>query len=108
MYRSDPVVANICVYADSSRVKPVAIIVPLEPALKAFAEENGINKEHEELIHDEKLNSLVLKQLQTTGRNGNLKGIELIEGVVLAEEEWIPQNVSAPSQSGLSDSSRAS
>jgi long-chain acyl-CoA synthetase len=87
-------VANICVYADSSRVKPIAIIVPLEPALKAFAEQNGIQKEHEELIHDEKLNSLVLKQLQTTGRNGNLKGIELIEGVVLAEEEWIPQNVS--------------
>jgi long-chain acyl-CoA synthetase len=95
VYRADPLVGNICVYADQTKTRPVAIIVPIEPALKAFAEENGIKKEHEELIHDDKLNSLVLKQLQTTGRNGGLKGIEVIEGVVLAEEEWTPQNVSA-------------
>ena len=101
MYRSDHLVGNICIYADSNRAKPVAIIVPIEPALKAFAEANGIQKEHEELIHDDKLNSLVLKQLQTTGRNGNLKGMELIEGVVLAEEEWIPQNVSNPQAIGI-------
>jgi long-chain acyl-CoA synthetase len=49
----------------------------------------------EDLIHDEKVNSLVLKQLQDTGRKGNLKGIEIIEGVVLADDEWTPQNVSS-------------
>jgi long-chain acyl-CoA synthetase len=83
------------VYADSNKTKPVAIIVPVEAALKKLAEQHNIPAEHhDELLRNDKLKDLVLKQLQTTGRGGGLKGIELIEGVVLAEEEWIPQNVS--------------
>lgn len=86
---------NICVYADTSKAKPIAIIVPVEAALKKLAEQNGINQEHhDELLRNDKLNAIILKQLQTTGRSGGLKGIELIEGVVLADEEWTPQNVS--------------
>jgi hypothetical protein len=38
----------------------------------------------------------VLKQLQDAGRKGGLAGFETIEGVVLADEEWTPQNVSHP------------
>jgi long-chain acyl-CoA synthetase len=85
---------NLCVYADASKAKPVAIIVPVEAALKKLAEEHGINAEHhDELIHNDQLNSIVLKQLQASGRGGKLKGIEIIDGVVLADEEWTPQNV---------------
>jgi hypothetical protein len=35
-----------------------------------------------------------LKQLQDAGRKGGLAGFETIEGVVMADEEWTPQNVS--------------
>ena len=42
IYRSAPFVGNICVYADQSQAKPVAIIVPLEPALKALAQSSGL------------------------------------------------------------------
>jgi hypothetical protein len=35
-----------------------------------------------------------LKELQQAGRQGGLSGIEIIEGAVLADEEWTPQNVS--------------
>ena len=31
--------------------------------------------------------------MQNTGRSGGLNGIEIIDGVVMAEEEWTPQNV---------------
>jgi len=93
VYRSDGVVLNICVYADTSKAKPIAIIVPVEAELKKIAEQNGIKLEHlDELAHDDKLNTIVLKQLQTTGRGAGLKGIEIIEGVVIANEEWTPQN----------------
>ncbi|KAF2663976.1 long-chain-fatty-acid-CoA ligase 1 [Microthyrium microscopicum] len=93
VYRSDSVVANICVYADQSKSKPIAIIFPAEPALKKMAQENGISGDHlEELIHDAKLQNLVHNALLATGRKGGLKGIELIDGVVLADEEWTPQN----------------
>lgn len=94
VYRSATIVANICVYADTMKTKPIAIIVPAEAALKKLAEENGIKcSDHlEEMVHNEKLNDIVLKQLQETGKKGGLSGIEIIEGVVLADEEWTPQN----------------
>ncbi|PSN69308.1 acetyl-CoA synthetase-like protein [Corynespora cassiicola Philippines] len=93
VYRSAPIVANICVYAASDRSKPVAIIVPAEPALKKVAAENGVEGDHlEELVHNDKINSAVLKQLQAAGQKGGLANFEIIEGVVLADEEWTPQN----------------
>merc|ERR1711939_213769 len=38
VYRSCNEVLNICVYADAQQVKPIAIIVPGEPALRKMAE----------------------------------------------------------------------
>ncbi|KAF3043645.1 long-chain fatty acid-CoA ligase [Didymella heteroderae] len=93
VYRSAPIVQNICVYAAEDRQKPIAIIVPAEPALKKLAAETGVQGDHlEELVHDKKINSAVLKQLQAAGQKGGLAGFEMIEGVVLADEEWTPQN----------------
>lgn len=95
VYRSSPVVGNICIYAAEDEDKPVAIIVPIEAALKKVASENGIEGDGlESLVHNEKLKSIILSQLQTAGREGGLRGIEIISGVVLADEEWTPQNVS--------------
>ncbi|KAJ5569784.1 Long-chain-fatty-acid--CoA ligase 1 [Penicillium hispanicum] len=93
VYRSCPVVGNICVYAAEDQDKPVAIIVPIEAALKKIASDNGIEGDTvETLVHNEKLKRLVLQQLQSSGRAGGLKGIEIINGVVLSDEEWTPQN----------------
>ncbi|KAK0718128.1 hypothetical protein B0T26DRAFT_855439 [Lasiosphaeria miniovina] len=93
IYRSAAVVANICVYADSTKTKPIAIIVPAEPALKKLANSIGIKGESlEELVHEKKLQQSVLKELQAAGRAGGLSGIEIIEGVVVSDEEWTPQN----------------
>lgn len=96
VYRSSPVVGNICIYAAEDQDKPVAIIVPIEAALKKVASENGIEGDGlESLVHNEKLKSIILGQLQTVGRQTGLRGIEIINGVVLADEEWTPQNVSS-------------
>lgn len=93
IYRSVPVVGNICVYADANKAKPIAIIVPLEPALKKIASSIGVQDGTiEELVHNRKLQSAVLKELQSAGRQGGLSGIEIIDGVVLSDEEWTPQN----------------
>ncbi|CAN9082462.1 acetyl-CoA synthetase-like protein [Alternaria alternata] len=93
VYRSAPIVANICVYAAEDRQKPVAIIVPTEPQLKKIASAEGVSGDSlEELVHDKKINSAVLKQLQQAGQKGGLAAFEMIEGVVLADEEWTPQN----------------
>ncbi|KAI9839230.1 MAG: hypothetical protein M1819_003223 [Sarea resinae] len=93
IYRSATIVANICVYAAQDKNKPVAIIVPAEPALKKLASENGIEGTGvEDLVHNERLQDIVLGELQTAGKKGGLSAIEIIQGVVLADEEWTPQN----------------
>ncbi|KAI4213549.1 MAG: hypothetical protein LQ351_003773 [Letrouitia transgressa] len=95
VYRSATVVGNICVHAASDKNKPVAIIVPAEPALKKLAKENGIEGNGlEDLVHNKKLNEIVQKELQSAGKQGGLGGIEIIDGVVMADEEWTAANVS--------------
>lgn len=98
IYRSSKLVQNICVYADAQKTKPVAIIVPAEPALKELAKRIGVEGNGlEDLAGNRKIQDAVLKELQQAGRGGGLSGIEIIEGVVLSDEEWTPQNVSFPS-----------
>lgn len=84
-------------YAASDKNKPIAIVVPVEKALKELAASLGVEGEDiEQLVHNKKVRSAALKQMVDVGRKGGLRGIELIEGLVLADEEWTPQNVSIP------------
>ncbi|KAF2774486.1 acetyl-CoA synthetase-like protein [Teratosphaeria nubilosa] len=93
VYRSAPVVGNICVYAAQDKNKPIAIIIPNEPVLKQLAADNGVKGNGlEDLCHKDKVNAAVVKEMQAAGRKGGLSGIEIIEGVVLADDEWTPQN----------------
>ena len=94
VYRSATVVANICVYASITETHPIAIIVPAEPALKKLADTIGVQGHGiGDLVYDERIQQEVLKQLQAVGRKASFAGIEIIAGVVLADEEWTPQNV---------------
>ena len=62
--------------------------------MKKLAAEIGVaGDDLDTLVHDRKLNAAVLKELQVAGRRGGLSGIEIVEGVVMADEEWTPQNV---------------
>ncbi|KAI4136340.1 MAG: hypothetical protein L6R39_007826 [Caloplaca ligustica] len=98
--RSCALVANICVYAAEDRQKPIAIVVPVETALKTLAEVNGININIEsksegsiqELAANRRVREAVLKEIQAEGKRGGLVGIEIVDGVVVAREEWTPQN----------------
>ena len=59
-----------------------------------LAKENGIEGNgSEDLIHDKKLNGIVLKEMLAAGKDGGLAGIELIEAVVMADGEWTSANV---------------
>lgn len=46
-------------------------------------------------MHNESINREVLKQMQTVGKKAGLAGMEIIKGVVLADEEWTTVNVSS-------------
>jgi long-chain acyl-CoA synthetase len=100
IYRSIAIVSNVCVFVAEGRNKPIAIVVPNEPALGDLAVNYGIHGlTLEELCHNTTLNRLVVDEMQACGRKGGLGGIELIEGVVLSKEEWTPENgLVTPSQ----------
>ncbi|KAK6517175.1 long-chain fatty acid-CoA ligase [Arthrobotrys conoides] len=92
VYRSCSYVQNICVYADTQKAKPVALIQPHEVNIKKLAADLGVAGELEAIVHDSKVQSAVLKDLLAVGRRGGLAGIELIDGVVIADDEWTPQS----------------
>ncbi|CUM53181.1 unnamed protein product [Debaryomyces tyrocola] len=99
VYRSNPVVFNLCAYADQSKVKPIAIVLPNEANLKSFLADEKIysqldldSKELAHLCEEKKVINAVTKHLVQTGKSQGLKGIELIQTVVLLDDEWTPQN----------------
>lgn len=93
-YRTANVVNNICCYASPNEAKPIAIVTPVEGNLKSFAKEHGIKDASlEQLCSDEQLNVAVLRELQSVGKKLGLAGIEIIDGVVLSDKEWTPENV---------------
>ncbi|CAN3367971.1 long-chain-fatty-acid--CoA ligase 1 [Diutina catenulata] len=99
VYRSNSNVLNLCVYADQNRVKPIAIVLPNEAHMKSFLADEGVyskqevqEKELAVLCEDPKVVSAVHKSLLQTGKSQGLKGIELLQNIVLLDEEWTPQN----------------
>lgn len=91
VYRSNPYIHNLCVYADQKQVKPVAIIVPNPGPVQKLAESLGLEN-HEDIAHDPAVTNAITKSIIETGSKGGLKGIELVVGVVISQDEWTSQN----------------
>lgn len=95
MYRSSIIVGNICICASVTETKPIAIIVPIEAKLKQLAESLDMyDHDLEVLLQDRRLKNEVLRSLILVGKKASLANIELIQGIVLSNEEWTPENVS--------------
>ena len=87
-------VANLCVYASTSETHPIVLVQPAEPALVKLANSLGVEGHGMgDLVHEESIQREVLLQMQAIGRRSGLTGIEVVVGIVLADEEWTPQNV---------------
>ncbi|ANZ75849.1 BA75_02360T0 [Komagataella pastoris] len=97
VYRSNSYIHNVCCYADQNKSKPVAIAVPNETTLRKLAVQlklaNAVDEvDLAKVVHDSKLVSKVHQSLLETAKQQGLTGIELIQGVVILDEEWTPQN----------------
>ena len=96
IYRSNQYVLNICVYADATKVKPVGIVVPNFTAITELAKSLGIMKQDEDDIEshltNKKLVYAISANIIKTGKSQGLTGIEFLQGIVLVDEEWTPQN----------------
>ena len=87
------VVDNICLFADSSKDKTVAIIVPVLVILQKIAASSGIHNANltlEQLCEDRRVIAAVLKELQLHGKKGGLTRWEIPAAVHLTNELWTP------------------
>ncbi|KAJ1960952.1 long-chain fatty acid-CoA ligase [Dispira parvispora] len=101
VYKSSLLVGNLCVYADSSMTRPVALVVPNQNALASFAEAEGLtdkasseNHEHdwEHLTQLPEIRQAVLKSCLEAASQNNLASAERLSDVYVVAEEWTPQN----------------
>ena len=73
----------------------MAVIVPSPTTLgKLAAEHNITDTAPISLVNDPLIKAAFLKNLQVTGRKCGLVSFEILEGLVVTEKEWTPQNVS--------------
>jgi long-chain acyl-CoA synthetase len=62
--------------------------------LKKLADSIGVQGHGTgDLVHDPRIQSAILKEMQAVGRKAGLASMEIISEVILADEEWTPQNV---------------
>lgn len=87
------VVDNMCIFADSTRDKTVAVLVPDLDVLRQIASRHGIDSKQmtlQDLCEDDEVNTVVLKELQLHGRRCGLSRWEIPAAVHLTDELWTP------------------
>lgn len=94
--KTNPLVDNICVYADSFRSYTIAFIVPIKEALLSLAKtvyhENTDAYTYEDICNDPGLVSEVLKILVVHGKNNGLEKFEIPTKIQLCPEVWMPDS----------------
>lgn len=89
IYKSCVYITNICVYADSLFPKPIALAVVSEPVIRKLAAEKKVSEtDFEKLCASEDIKKPILKALLDQGKEGGLKGAELLFDIHLCHEEW--------------------
>lgn len=91
--------ANACVHATSESRQPIIIVFPheihLRDAIKAAGNAAGLpsaDSDIHKLCDDPKIQAFILKDLQSVAKKNGFKTIEVVQGVVLAPDEWTPEN----------------
>merc|ERR1719192_312366 len=93
--KTNPLVDNICVYADSFRSNTIAFIVPIKAALLRLAKDyTDITEDssYEEICNDPDLVSEVLKILSLHGKKNGLEKFEIPTKIQLCPEVWMPDS----------------
>ncbi|WWC69937.1 uncharacterized protein I206_103881 [Kwoniella pini CBS 10737] len=94
IYKSCPLVANGAIIANGEHNNPAMVVVAHPTNLPAFAKKNGLGdgEDLEHLTKDERVVDAALKELNAVGKKAGLKGLELLEAIVLVDDEWTPES----------------
>jgi len=88
-----PVVANVCVYGDSTKSYVVAIICPVRETLEAISARIGKpDLTFEQACQDRDVTGAVLREISSHGKQMRLEKFEVPGAVCLTSEEWGPES----------------
>ncbi|KAL4427692.1 hypothetical protein ABPG75_001781 [Micractinium tetrahymenae] len=84
IYKMNSAVEQIWVYGNSYESQLVAVVVPVASKLRAIAAQVGSkNTDVEQDCRDEKVKKELLAQLTATGKEGKLKGFEMVRAIYI-------------------------
>ncbi|WVQ99649.1 hypothetical protein IAU59_006788 [Kwoniella sp. CBS 9459] len=94
IYKSCPLVANGAIIANGEHNNPMMVVVAHPQNLPNFAKKNGLGdgEDLEHMCTDERVSDAALKELNNVGKKAGLKGLELLEAIVLVADEWTPES----------------
>jgi len=92
-YKDSLFLENVCVYGDSDREFPIALVVPNRAVLAKWADEQKVAyKDLADLLDNKEAEKKVLAEVVSAARKANLKDIEIVKAVALVHDEWTPDN----------------
>lgn len=94
VYRGSSYVLNLMVHGSDEYHRPIALIIPNEKPLAAKAAELGVDDD--KMYRHPAVRDAVLKDLVRVAKASGLTSLETVVAVVILEQEWTPQSVSAP------------
>lgn len=91
VYKSCNIVSNLCVVASSDAKQPMAVVFPREDNLRSELEQQGhkdlASQDLSHICHDKVAQKIVLKDLNSVGKQTDFSSMELLQCIVLVPEE---------------------
>jgi len=92
-YKDSMFVNMLCVYGNSDRDFPVALVLPNEKYLTQWADSEGVTYHNlEDLCNNERVTQKVLASMDEVAKRNNFKSTEIVKGISLIHDEWTPEN----------------
>jgi long-chain acyl-CoA synthetase len=88
----DAINGGICCYGDGDMDRPVALMQLNEPIVMAWAKNNGVGGNFDQLKGSKQLYDVVLKDLQNEGKKAGLSNLEKLTAVTFLTTPWTPEN----------------
>jgi len=92
IYLRSTFVAQCFIYGDSLQPFLVAVVVPDEETVKAWAKGNSIQGTFKELCDNPDLKEIILKDMTRVGKEAKLNGFEFIKSIHLEHTLWSLEN----------------
>eukprot|EP00828_Plagiopyla_frontata_P032017 TRINITY_DN4180_c0_g1_i2.p1 TRINITY_DN4180_c0_g1~~TRINITY_DN4180_c0_g1_i2.p1 ORF type:complete len:279 (-),score=52.52 TRINITY_DN4180_c0_g1_i2:23-754(-) len=96
-YARATVVAEICVWVESSQAYVIAIVVPDQEVIEQFAEEKQIQGNFEELCRNQEIYNFIYQQLIQQGKICGLKQYEQVKRIHLETKSFAEFGLLTPS-----------